>query len=289
MNLHCLSISKLEVAIRDWGEASLPVVFAAHGMGGRSDNFDLIAHRLRRSFRLVAVDFPGRGLSQWSKEPERDYCFESYEAVVKAALDQLEIDTVHWLGVSLGGALGIHLASGVLAERIKSLIINDVGPTLPEKVATAIHKANSSLPELETFSEYETFYQTMLRGFGMQDSERRTWRDMARIAARRTDNGRWTFHFDPAVADHLVNGSGDFEQWNSFAAIKAPILLFRGGRSDLLTPEILSDMVSVQPQMKVVEIDGVGHAPLLDRKSDLNLISRFLLRAESIATVRQGA
>ena len=68
--------------------------------------------------------------TEWSPAPEKEYCLDFYARLAVSLVDQLGIRELHWLGTSMGGAIGIRLAAGALKGRIRRLILNDIGPKL---------------------------------------------------------------------------------------------------------------------------------------------------------------
>src|SRR3954471_4927328 len=119
-----------ELHYTEWGEGQAETVVAWHGLARTGRDMDEIAAPLAPRYRVICPDTIGRGLSQWSRDPVRDYCFAHYEQLAIGLLDQLGIERVHWLGTSMGGALGLRLAAGPLKGRIRRLVLNDIGPRL---------------------------------------------------------------------------------------------------------------------------------------------------------------
>ena len=267
-----------EVSYRKWGQSGLPVVIAVHGMGGQASNFDQIGRQLASDFQVIALDLIGRGLSQWTSQPQNQYCFKVYEQIVLDFVDRLELTEFGWLGVSMGGALGIHMAVGSLRNRINALILNDIGFELDEAVASEIQTAVQVSPRFEKFTELIEFYRSTFGAFGMVESSKRSWKDMALASARRQRDGTWTLQFDPAVAMQLTHHLEDFQQMQSLSKLTAPILLFRGKLSTVLTDEHARQIEGQNSNSELIEIDGVGHAPLLDRDEDIAAIASFFKR-----------
>ena len=117
-----------ELHCTDWGPPGAPLVLAWHGLARTGRDMDDIAAHLAQRYRVICPDTIGRGLSQWSPQPAQEYCLAFYARLAAALLDQLGLDQVHWLGTSMGGAIGLKAASGSLRGRIRRLVLNDVGP-----------------------------------------------------------------------------------------------------------------------------------------------------------------
>jgi pimeloyl-ACP methyl ester carboxylesterase len=119
-----------EIRYTEWGAEHDEVVIAWHGLARTGRDMDDVAGQLGARYRVICPDTIGRGLSEWSPEPEREYCLEFYGRIAVSLMDQLGVREAHWLGTSMGGALGIHLGAGRLRGRIRRLVLNDIGPEL---------------------------------------------------------------------------------------------------------------------------------------------------------------
>ena len=93
-----------------------------------------------RTAGSVVPDTIGRGFSQWSPAPEREYCYDFYARLATGLLDALNLATVDWLGTSMGGAIAIRAGAGPLKGRIRRLVLNDIGP---EVAPAAIERIRS--------------------------------------------------------------------------------------------------------------------------------------------------
>ena len=133
---HYLVCEGREIHYTEWGAQHSEVLIAWHGLARTRRDMDHIAAHLAGRYRIICPDTIGRGLSQWSPAPEREYCLAFYERIAPALIDQLGIERFHWLGTSMGGAIGPRAAAGSLRERIDRLVLNDIGPQLgPAAVA----------------------------------------------------------------------------------------------------------------------------------------------------------
>lgn len=260
----------------EWGSMDDPVVLLVHGLGGQAANYLELAEHLSNHFRVLSIDLPGRGKSSWLKGSGKEYCFDVYESVVLQVLDHLSIDSFSWIGTSMGGALGYRMVSGALRERVKKLVVNDIGPLLPESVVPQIITATSAMPKC---SSMEELAKTVAGGFEAMAMAPRSldyWMQRARHYGRRGDDGLWTLHYDPKVVRQLVDHRQDYELLQEFESIEIPILVIRGGSSEVLTDSAVEEMKVRNRMCEILIIDGYGHAPLLDDPSDLAVIDSFL-------------
>jgi pimeloyl-ACP methyl ester carboxylesterase len=258
----------------EWGAQHRETVLAWHGLARTGRDMDDIAAHLAQRFRVICPDTIGRGLSEWSPQPEKEYCLAFYATLATALLDQLGVDQAHWLGTSMGGAIGLHAAAGPLRGRIRRLVLNDIGPQLGEAAVARIRAYAGNPPQFERLSELEQYFRTVYRPYGwLSDAQ---WRRLAETSARRTPEGGFTPHYDPKMVLQFTHHPGDYDQWDAYDALDIPTLCLRGADSDLLLPETAEAMRARGPRAVVVTIPGCGHAPALNVPDQFALVERFL-------------
>jgi len=271
---HYLVCEGREIHYTQWGAEHPSTVIAWHGLARTGRDMDEVAAHLASRFRVICPDTIGRGLSQWSPAPEKEYCLDFYARLAVSLVDQLGIRELHWLGTSMGGAIGIQLAAGALKGRIRRLILNDIGPKLGEAAVNRIRSYAGSPPQFELLSELEEYFRGVYKPYGWLSDEQ--WRRLAETSARRTAEGKWTPHYDPKMVMQFTGHPGDYDQWSAWDAIDVPTLCLRGENSDLLLPAVAEAMRSRGPRAVVVTIPGCGHAPALNVPEQFALVERFL-------------
>jgi pimeloyl-ACP methyl ester carboxylesterase len=263
-----------ELHYLEWGARHAEAVIAWHGLARTGRDMDEIAAHLARRYRVICPDTIGRGLSQWSPEPEKEYCLAFYGRLAVSLMEQLGIESAHWIGTSMGGAIGIHLAAGPLRGRIRRLVLNDIGPKLGAAAVARIRAYAGNPPQFDRVSELEQYFRTVYRPFGwLSDAQ---WRRLTETSARRTPEGKVTPHYDPKMVLQFTHHPHDYDQWEAWDAIDVPTLCLRGEASDLLLPEVAEEMRKRGPKAVVVTIAGCGHAPALNVPEQLALVERFL-------------
>jgi pimeloyl-ACP methyl ester carboxylesterase len=264
----------LEVHVTEWGPADAPVLVAWHGLARTGRDMDDIAAHLARRWRVVCPDTPGRGLSQWSANPAADYCLEAYARTAAALFDALDVAEAHWLGTSMGGAIGLVAAAGALRGRIRRLVLNDVGPSLNPVAVERIRAYAGQPPAFATVTELERYFRTVYAPYGwLSDAQ---WRRLTESSARRLPDGRVTPHYDPAMVQQFAHHPRDYERWDEWDRLDLPVLCLRGEDSDLLLRETAEAMRVRGPRAVVVEIAGCGHAPALNTADQFAVVERFL-------------
>jgi pimeloyl-ACP methyl ester carboxylesterase len=271
-----------EIHFTEWGAQHDNTVIAWHGLARTGRDMDELAEHLSTRFRVICPDAPGRGFSQWSTDPRNEYQLSFYARVAADLLNKLRIDKVHWVGTSMGGAIGTVCASGLfepsMKSRIKSLVLNDSAPQLSAAALERIKAYAGSPPVFGSMAELEAFFRQVYKPFGwLSDAQ---WRRLAETSMRRLPDGRLTPHYDPAMVQQFIHHPDDYLIWNHYDAIDVPLLCLRGENSDLVLPEAVQEMMQRGPGLEglvqVVEIAGCGHAPALNMPEQLNLISAFL-------------
>ena len=269
-----------EIHFMDWAPApdvpeSTPVI-AWHGLARTGRDMDaLAAHLSALGHRVICPDTIGRGLSQWSPTPESDYCLDFYSRTATALVDQLALKRFHWVGTSMGGAIGMVSAAGRLHGRIERLVLNDIGPQLAEPAVQRIRSYAGSPPSFDTVSELEQYFRTIYKPYGhISDAQ---WRLFTESSTRRLPDGRVTPHYDPAMVGQFTHHPQDYDLWPTYDRIDVPVLCLRGAESDLLLADTAEAMRDRGPRALVVTIAGCGHAPALNVPEQLDLVQRFLV------------
>jgi pimeloyl-ACP methyl ester carboxylesterase len=285
-HVQCLDARGLHrMAYWEWGDPANPkVLVCVHGLTRQGRDFDTLARALQHEYRVVCPDVVGRGESDRLGDP-MGYGIPTYVADMVTLLARLDAQTVHWVGTSMGGLIGMgvaSLASNPAPNPISKLVLNDVGPTLE---ASAIVRIGSylGLPlSWASVDEAADYAWSVAKGFGPHSREQ--WLALTRPQLRRTDDGqRWRAHYDPAIAMPFkavtpqLAAAGETLLWKAYDSIPCPTLLLRGAESDLLSAATARAMGERGPRAELVEFPGVGHAPMLVVDDQVAVVSRFLL------------
>ena len=270
---HYLACEGRELHYTEWGAGQPEVVVAWHGPARTGRDMDDIAAHLAPRFRVICPDTLGRGLSQWSPLPDQEYRLAFYAAQAASLLDQLGIQRCHWLGTSMGGAIGLHAAAGLLRGRIQRLVLNDIGPELAAPAVARIRSYAGSPAAFATVSELEQYFRGIYKPYGaLTDAQ---WRRLTETSVRRLPDGCVTPHYDPAMVRQFEAHPGDYDQWPAWDALRIPVLALRGAHSDLLLPEVAEAMRQRGPRAVVVTVPDCGHAPALNTPEQCRLVECF--------------
>ena len=248
------------VAYYEWGDPANPrVVLCVHGVGRNGRDFDVLGEALAPTHRVLAVDMPGRGASDWLADPN-DYVFPTYLTTLTALIARSGAESVDWVGTSLGGLPGI-VAAAQPKSPVARLVVNDVGPAIEPAALERIAGYFGADPLFATYAEAETYIRTVSAPFGpLTDAQ---WAHVTTTNVRRRPDGRWGLGYDPGIAVPFRAAPVPPSLWPLWDAIRCPTLVLRGAVSDLLSAATAAEMATRGPRPAVVEFAGVGHAPTL--------------------------
>ena len=276
----CLSAAGFHhMAYVEWGDAANPkVLVCVHGLTRSGRDFDFLAQALAADYRVVCPDVVGRGRSDWLRNKSL-YALPQYCADMTALLARLNVETVHWVGTSMGGLIGMALACQPETP-ITRLVLNDVGPVI---TATSLERIGTYLgtaPRFDGIEQAEAFVRFVSATFGSFSDEQ--WRHLTVHVTKTANDGKIEFAYDPGIAqafrEMLAAGDGkDVELWPLYDGIACPTLLLRGETSDLLTHDAALQMTGRGPCASLVEVPGVGHAPMFMDAAQVAPVRKFLL------------
>jgi pimeloyl-ACP methyl ester carboxylesterase len=269
----------LRLHYRDYdGPTDRPPILCLPGLTRNVRDFDAVADRCAGAWRVLAVDFRGRGLSAYDPEPG-NYTPNTYAADVRGFLDALRIDRAILLGTSLGGIVTMILGASA-HDRIAGAMLNDIGPEIDPR---GIERIRGYVGRPADFASWEAAAAALAARnadvYPHYDAEQ--WEAFARrICVER--EGRISFDYDMAIATNFNRAPNDAapSMWPQFRALAGiPLLILRGELSDLLAAEVAQSMVEALPEAELVVVPGVGHAPALNEPEAIAGIDRLLARA----------
>lgn len=279
--VQCLSPAGLhKMAYKEWGDPdNRKVLVCVHGVTRASDDFDSLAREMCRDYRVICPDVAGRGRSDWLRDPQF-YQVPQYVSDMVTLLARLDAETVHWFGTSMGGLIGMGLAS-LNDSPLRKLVLNDVGPALNRDALQRIGDYLAQEIRFASFDDAARFIKEASLGFGAHTDEE--WRKLAANVLRQDKDGQWIRHYDPGIAVPLKASTPQSLEhaekmlWMAYDAISCPTLVVRGAQSVLLTHEAAEEMTKRGPKAKLVELPGVGHAPTFMHADQIGIAKEFLL------------
>ena len=284
-SVQCISLGGLHrMSYKEWGDADNPqVLLCVHGVTRVADDFDYMARALAGDYRVICPDIVGRGRSGWLANPQQ-YILPQYVSDIVTLLARVLPDDdsqqVDWFGTSMGGLIGIGLAS-LPGNPVRKLVLNDIGPVLAPAAMQRIGDYIGQDLRFDTFEMAAQFIRDVSLPFGQHsDAE---WHKLASDVLRQDKDGKWVRHYDMGLALPFRSATPESAQadqamlWAAYDAVKCPTLLVRGADSDLLSPETAYEMTQRGPKARLVEIPHVGHAPTFIHDDQIAIAKQFLL------------
>ncbi len=277
----------VRVSYMEWGPRdAAQTVICVHGLSRNGRDFDVLAERLaRQGIRVVAPDLPGRGRSEWVSNPD-DYALPLYMSAMAALIARLDVAWVDWVGSSLGGFIGMHVAVEP-GSMIRRLVLNDFGAKVAATALRRIGGYVGAAPTFDSSAEAEAYLRRVHAPFGtLTDAH---WRHIVDHSAVDAGNGKLRLHYDPRIAKQFSWPlMVDLNLWRVWDQVPGPVLLLRGASSDLLPSAVAVEMTrrglaAREGRMEYVEFDDCGHAPSLMLEGHLVPVLQFLLAKDADA------
>jgi pimeloyl-ACP methyl ester carboxylesterase len=279
-----------------WGAPDAAhVVVCAHGLARQGRDFDTLARgllaRSKQPLRIVCPDVVGRGRSDWLANAA-GYAIPQYAGDMLALLQQLAavrpIAALDWVGTSMGGLIGLALAGSPqlpLPAPVRRLVLNDVGPVIQFAALQRIGTYLGNTGRFETLQQAADALWQISKTFGPHTPGQ--WLALSQAMVKPLPGGGFTLHYDPQIAvpfrafTEADAAAGQAATWQLYDQVRARTLLLRGAQSDLLSRETAQEMTQRGPKPRLVEFEGVGHAPTLVSDDQVEVVASFLLAAES--------
>lgn len=275
--VQCASASGLHrMAYTEWGERDNPrVLVCVHGLTRNGRDFDALAEAMSAHYRVICPDVVGRGRSGRLRDPA-GYGIAQYVADMVTLIARLNVETVHWVGTSMGGLIGMALAS-LETTPIRKLLLNDVGPVITVESLQRIAGYVGTDPTWASFEEGLAYVKAVSAPFGNLTEAQ--WFHLTETSIAQRSDGRWGFLYDPLIAAPFKAAfvDQDINLWPIYEQIKCPTLAVRGAQSDLLLRDTWLRMGESGPRAALAEIPGVGHAPMFLSEDQIDVVRDFLL------------
>ena len=265
------------MAYHAWGNPNnSKVLVCVHGLTRRGSDFKTLADTMSQDYYVVCPDVVGRGDSDRLKNPML-YGVPQYVADMASLIKQLNVTQVNWFGTSMGGLIGMVYAA-MPKSPIRRMLINDVGPRIEPE---AIKRLGSYVGQPFSFSNRADALQRLneiCASFGSHTPEEWEIYNGPMLVQK---DGLWVMHYDPDISvpfasvNPIMAKAGEMAMWHAFKQIHIPMLIVRGGESDLLSAKTVAEMCKVNPYIRSIEIPQVGHAPAFVKLEQVALAKEF--------------
>lgn len=258
-------------------ESPAATIVCIPGLTRNSADFAEFCQQLNQEYRIFAVDLRGRGRSDYDPVPQ-NYHPSVYVQDIQALLDKLDLNEVILIGTSLGGLVSM-LLSAMNPERVRALVINDIGPEINPSGLERIKSYVQSKPApIEDWDQAQKRTQQALR----REYPNFTDKDWQLFAQRlyKQSNGSIQLDYDPAISvlfDDQKESMETLDLWPVFDSLSpVPMMTIRGELSDILLPETTSKMQQMHPKFTLLEVPEVGHTPLFEDPQVTKKVVNFL-------------
>lgn len=269
----------LRLHYRDYaGGDGRPLILCLPGLTRNIRDFEAVAQRLAGPWRVLCVELRGRGESAYAKDP-MSYVPLTYLQDIEKLIGELALERFICLGTSLGGLITLLLAA-TGPGRIAGALLNDIGPELGEaglaRIRTTVGTGGPQPSWVHAARAVQQNLADIYPDYTLED-----WLVIAKRLYRLNGQGRVVLDYDARIAEpfRLPGGVVGVDLWPAFEALAGrPLTLLRGERSDLLTVATAREMARRVPDLELVTVPRVGHAPTLDEPESLAAIDRLLAR-----------
>lgn len=257
------------------GDLTAPAVLLLHGGGQTRHSWGQAQRELSADgYRVLSVDARGHGESDWVEGG--DYSLASQVGDV-VAIAQAQAGKPALVGASMGGVNAL-IACGANPALASALVLVDVTPRMEAGGIDQIERFMSANPDgFDSIGSAADAVAAYYPSRPRPDNP-----DGLRKNLRLRDNGRWYWHWDPAMfGGDRKNKLGAMREAMLAAAanITIPTLLVRGAQSEMVSLAGVEELRARLPQLEFVDIAGAGHMITGDRNDAFNeAVSAFLKR-----------
>ena len=296
------------MAYWEWGDPNNSrILLCVHGLTRTGRDFDALAQALSPYYRVVCPDIVGRGKSDRLADPDA-YVVPQYVADIFTLLARLQPTTLDWVGTSMGGLIGLGVASALcnaqqllawstnesslsVSELIpfRRMVINDIGPVINTEGLARIGNYIDQELVFDSFEETVANAKVRWQDFGPHTQAQ--WEHLTNYVFTQQD-GQWLLAYDLGIAapfkkqflqqkeeqaEAIVQDAEEV-LWQAFENLPAEVLIIHGELSDLLSNTTTKEMLGRNPKASLYEVQGVGHAPTLMQTEQIEKVKQFLLQ-----------
>lgn len=239
-------------------------VLLLHGLGSRSEDWQLQIPVFARQYRVITADMRGHGRSA---KPPGPYSVPMMAADVLGLLDALGSDAAHVIGLSMGGMIAFQLAAD-RPERVRSLVIVNSGPELVARTLPERLRILQRLLLARLFNPERTARFLGPRLFPKPEQEQ----------LRALFTAQWAQN-DPRAYRAAMRALVGWSVLDRVGAIACPTLVISGDR-DYTPPAAKAAYVALMPNARLEVLADSGHATPIDQAERFNAcVLEFLAAA----------
>jgi esterase len=249
-----LDADGLRLHYLDWGNETAPPMLLLHGFSGHAHTWDAFARAMCGEFHVLALDQRGHGDSDWAKDGA--YTVDDHASDVAAFHDQLMLDPVVLIGLSMGGRNAM-MFTAIHPGKVDKLVIVDIGPDIDPRGAERVRRMAAEAPEELANVDAAVAY---LKSYYPHASDAML-RHRVEHGLKRLPSGKYAWKYDKLLRDQRRQGSTPtVDLWSVVRRIRVSTLIMRGSESDIFTTDTAMRMHDLTPSSQFVEIQGAGHS-----------------------------
>lgn len=274
-------IPKHKISYLDFGDVNNPnIIVCAHGLTRNAYDFVKIANYLSKYYRVISISYPGRGKSDYFEDKSL-YNYQVYVKDTLSFLDTLNIlhhnNKLIWLGTSMGGIIGMNLASKY-NNLFHAMIINDIGAFIPADIVVKIIQYAKQKTDFEDLNLAKVHLKMIYQTFGITDEA--DWDYLTKNSFIKNAQGKFTMNYDVDVVKPIsdnIDKIKDVHMWYLWQNITCPVLLIHGIKSNILSIQTINQMKNIR-DFDLYTINDAGHAPALMQYDQINFINSWVAK-----------
>ncbi len=272
------SADKLDLYARFYIKPHAPLtLICLHGLTRNCADFNELCQHFKPDYQILALDQRGRGRSAYDKQPN-NYQLPVYVQDTLNLIEQQNINNIVLVGTSMGGLMSIAMAN-LLGDKLKGIILNDVGPEVEQR---GLNRIKSYTGKTQAVSNWDqAIVQTKaINQIALPNYTDKDWYKFTHNLYQENEQGIPILAYDPAIAEPMRTMADTAvapDLWPFFDTIKdIPTLLVHGESSDILVDSCVQKMQQRKPDLKYIKVKDRGHAPMLDEPQSIQAITAFL-------------
>lgn len=261
VNSHYIDRGGVRLHHLDWGNEGRPPILMVHGSRLHAHVWNDFGRRFRDRYHIMAVDQRGHGDSGWCQK--REYQLEDFYQDLKAVVEARKLKRFTLIGHSLGGRTSMLFASRH-PELLERLVLVDITPGRPQHIAPDADMSRvAETPPPRDFESHDDAIDYL--GKLLHRAPKHMIEESVRQGMREVAPGRYTWKYDPAMAQARRAAAPGVDLWEVVRSIPVPTLLQYGSVSNVVSPELAEKMKATMPSCKVDRIENAGHALFTDQ------------------------
>lgn len=255
-NSHFVKWKGAEIHYIDEGKG-IPLIMI-HGYGGSHRNFGKIANVLKKDYRVIRVDLPGFGLSQFPKQEKNNTnLIQLYRDYMTFILDTLQLDSVYLMGNSMGGWMAWETAIENKSKIKKLVLMCSAGYEMD--------KVSENAAALLKKKYITTVFSRGMPMYFQESSAEKCYYNHQKINPQEVKNNNTLWNIEGNIqAAFLLAGSGEKPDTTQISKISCPTLIIWGKEDEIIPVSHANKFNKAIAGSKLIIYDQCGHIPMIE-------------------------